>query len=289
MNEIEKIGKEKKSLRLSNSGITSYLECPRKYVLSRSWEPKVEFKNKNLYIGSAFHEAIASYLLKGDETGALKKGWEEIPLNYPDRDTLLEVVYRCFEASKYFNEDNPLKVITTETPFLIPLISESLFLSGFIDSLAENDKGLWIVERKTSGMPASTYFKGFTRSRQVLTYIYAAERLFDQKVAGGIVEVVFKPKTQSGEFKVERQYFAYPEWMRTKWYLETLAIGMEIMSKELFFGSDACSGKFGPCDFVDYCDHDEDERVLAVTHQKREKDVKPKKGEVNESTETGTK
>lgn len=256
--------------RLSNNSISKWLTCPKKYLLSKTWKVKPEWKSPEAYIGGGFHEGIANYMLTHSEEQSVLKAFEEIPEGIEQREEVIEGVFACLNAVWDYDRRIPQDMVATEIKFEVPL-SLGVLMTGYIDGLVESE-GLWVKEYKTTGTWSSDiFFEKYTFDRQALTYVWAAEKVLEKPIKGVCVEAVFKGK----KWEVERRYFEYSKFYRDSWLTDTYMHAANILTAHemnRFPKTENCiKAKNFKCEFWDYCSTEDNVNVLGSTHVLREK------------------
>lgn len=257
--------------RVSNNSISNWLTCPKKYLLSKTWKVRPEWKSPEAYIGGGFHEGIANYTLTHSEEKSVLKAFEEIPEGIEQREEVIEGVFACLNAVWDYDRRMPQDVVATEIKFEVPLM-EGVMMVGYMDGLTESE-GLWVKEYKTTGSWSSDiFFERYTFDRQALTYVWAAEQVLGKPIKGACIEAVFKGK----RWEVERRYFEYSKFYREQWLADTIMHVDNIISAHKmnrFPKTENCvKSKNFKCEFWDYCSTEDNVNVLNSTHMIKEKE-----------------
>jgi hypothetical protein len=181
-------------------------------------------RKQSLSIGSAVH--------KGLETGSIEEAlklFDDILPNSQDEMDELEINKVIVSAmlAGYFAKFKPFLEYKAEIQFDIPIlnpltkhISHSFRLQGKIDKLAKIDGLWWLVEYKTASQINQGYFERLELDEQITTYIYAAQKEWNIKIAGVIYRVLKKPsirqtkKETLEQFckRLEKDYIDRPEF-----------------------------------------------------------------------------
>lgn len=273
-------------LQVRNSTISNFSRCKLKYKMNLEWEVKEEDKSDALLIGTAYHKGMESWDIKHDEDEAVLETIKSIPKEIEEYTEVGEVAYACLKLGIEYNLNNPQDIAATEVEFKVPLF-KGVVLAGRIDALILKEESFWVKERKTSGKSPDVFFKGYIMDKQALTYTWAAKQKFDKDVKGVCVEGVFKPTAKKKGF-VERRYFSYTQEEVDVWLADTVEIATEMLlahKEDNFFRSYNCEGKYGYCEFWDYCTTGFNQNVLETTHVRKEevvnKNTKKKGGDKN--------
>lgn len=154
---VNKIKEE--GLTVSNSRINKWRTCHRahyyKYVLKLV--PKV--KGIALTRGSALHECLEYYY----SGRSWKKPYRQFKQEFEDmylreeKEKLGDIPQMVYDLMVgYVNcweqEDDELDFLKQEMEFTVPLVNDNIRINGFIDFIAEDNKGIIIGETKTHKM-----------------------------------------------------------------------------------------------------------------------------------------
>lgn len=145
---------------ISYSSLSTLGMCPRKFVLSKRYEPKV--KSKDLALGDVFHKVLAAfYSKKREEDGAsvfnaaFRDYIDQAKRNGLDTYALegaftsLESILLAYWNKVASHDVDRFEFIAIEKPFEVRL-SRDLVLHGFVDGIwQDRDSGVkYIVEHK---------------------------------------------------------------------------------------------------------------------------------------------
>lgn len=177
------------------------------------------------------------------------------PTSPTDHRTAERMVAILSQYNKTYNETIPdnwhEKQVHVEVPFKVPLCSlqpnqHVLYLKselvadqegkatprpffvrslhvlyiGRIDVLLRDSNLLWVVDHKTSSRGGGEFVDAFRLSRQTLGYTWAAQKLFNETVAGCILNaIVIRPPTAKlfNNTDLERHTFFYSQDLISEW------------------------------------------------------------------------
>ena len=194
-------------LEIHNSDIQTWKRCRRKWDFTAPGQQHLEpdIPNKNLWLGSLVHEALADYY----DTGVLPvQAFSQViqkrtPTNLSAEDK--EVFLANEELGKgmlkhYYawsqEEDKHYKMIGAEIPFEVPIKNSAGKLiykfAGTFDGVIwdKQDREYYILETKTAAKMGPWTF--LESDEQVTNYLLAAEMVFDFPVAGVLYNVLRK-------------------------------------------------------------------------------------------------
>lgn len=199
-------------MRLSYTQLQTFAQCPRRYVLSRRYEPKA--KALPLIEGEVFHAALEGAYARKDSSAGLKamefladeylsktpfgKGPVDLrPEKMKIRFALARAVFRAYAEHVFPVDMGRYKVLAVEKPFSIRL-GRGLILEGFVDGLwVSCDTGVhFIVEHK---------YKSFHDEElmplDLQVSLYTLAMLEEHGLLPTIYNVVLKPnlKPRDGE------------------------------------------------------------------------------------------
>jgi hypothetical protein len=207
-----------KEIRLDNTKRSTFVRCPRKFLLEHILGLRSAMGNTALRFGGTWHKVMEGFY------GYIKdNGWENrdqaihagltLGKMYWDAQNCTKVFYedyRTWEActelfmgylSEYSNDENIIKVIATEQVFACPVtINEGgemrmfgelppIVFTGKLDKQIALDNSPFIEEFKTTGQPLSIQEARLRRNPQVLGYAYGAKKILDFDVQGVLVSL----------------------------------------------------------------------------------------------------
>ena len=193
-------------LILTNSSITTWLSCHRKFKLQ--YEDLISLKAiaTPLVIGSIVHEGLADLLQgKGLEHATahvrtlIKKaraGILEDPEGFEDDAVIIEGMIRGWDKNRGHLKDAKPWVWQDKTwveqVFEVKM-SGGEVITGKIDGVVTLPDGIWVVEHKTAGRVDSAYINRLAVDAQVSMYSWAIWKLLGEKPKGTIYNVLGKP------------------------------------------------------------------------------------------------
>lgn len=272
-------------LVLRNHRIERFLECRRKYRLLDVWEA-VEI-SWSLALGLLIHAGVEKWHLSGNDNESiayLGKAVESI--RYADKMELLEAAILHLVGFFDFNRRQPLTFLATETEFSHDLFPGVKY-DGRIDGLVSIDGHNYVHDTKSTSLSPDWYFDIYERSPQLIGYLVVAERLYNVPIRGFVVDAIFKVTTQRLQPAYDRRPFPLigeeGEAKKREWLSNTAEIAASfhhaIESDAWYPNYFACHGKYGVCEFWEFCKSGCDVSVLRETHVKKE----TKDGSINAS------
>lgn len=153
--ESEYVAKVKENLSVSNSRLNLFRRCHRAHYYKYCWNIVPKKKGEALQRGSAIHACLEAYY-KGK---SWKKEWKKFKNDWEDQHLLEEkalmgdipqMVYDLMEnyIECYETEDEDIDYLETELHFVVPL-DKGIELEGYIDYIAQDNRGILIGETKT--------------------------------------------------------------------------------------------------------------------------------------------
>jgi len=190
---------EKNEPRLSHSGITNFLRCPKMYYYSniRGLQMRAEFQSDPLKIGSSIDDYITNIMMGGKRTAdsvcVIRNGkclWKPIK-------TMWEAkaigIIKAFQ--KVVSEEKVKKYYTGQKEFNIQFDGQP-HVKGYIDLEARNGKSF--IELKCGGNP-SYYTNLFYIRSKLAAYFMSNE----DYVSGTIWAIRVPQIKRTGQFKNE--------------------------------------------------------------------------------------
>lgn len=188
-------------LYVDNSTLSSFQTCPTKAMVSYGWNlVPTETSNAPAEAGTALHKAIEIHLAGGslDECRqALHGAYYDFSLRIAHGDRLgFDNVQLVLES---WIERNPLHELPyaihgadyIEMPFDLPF-GEGVRYVGKLDALVHRHDGqaLYVLDTKSTGNPDYKFRKQFNIGSQMTGYVWAADQMFDEPIAGIFINVV---------------------------------------------------------------------------------------------------
>lgn len=251
-------------MKIDNTTLESFQTCPSLYFLrhKESWVPRS--KSAALGFGGAIHLGLAEWYKTSsldDALNAIEVGWPEgLPVddyrtldkaqkvmreyvdNYPHESwqvvqggsgPLIEVPFLlntgmyldCRCGRVWSSEDG----ITT-CPYC-HILHEPLEYGGIFDGMIKHGGQLWTLEHKSTSVMGPLWSAQFHPNNQVTGYIWAAQEMSGQKLAGAYINGIGIYKT--GKTKFERLPTARMPQEIDEWKRNVLATCNEIRKCEL--------------------------------------------------------
>jgi hypothetical protein len=269
-----------------NTSISIYKDCPRKYLYSIIHGYRPKFKAPPLVFGSVYHDCLEHFekliALGEDREVSLRKtiryAIEKSLEGFGDdpRRTKITLLRSIVWYSEQFKVD-PLKTyvfsngrigLEMSFSFELPFKSNSNEIfnyCGHMDKLALYNDQLYTVERKhTVQTLSSSFFERYFFSAQVGGYVFAGKVVFDQPVAGAIIEAtqVAVNFSRFGRSVVYRVNDHLEEWLQDLHYWIKQ---IEFSAEKDFWphNSESCS-KYAGCQFRQVCSKPKFARELVL-------------------------
>lgn len=191
---------EKEPLKFSNSMISDYITCPRKYYYT--WELLIEprAKNPHLWFGGLIHECLEIYYNPG---GTKEKAIEHLLSAYHELDddespwtkaknsaTGLMALEEFFSNSAYYNFG---EVIAVEKPIHsapVTIAGEPVSLSGKPDLVVRvSPTKIMVVDYKTPGRIDADLSNKWKQNRGLIGYSYLARNEYPGMEIESLVSV----------------------------------------------------------------------------------------------------
>lgn len=194
------------SLSLTNSSITDFLSCRRRFKLK--YEDKLSYKSipTALIIGDLVHQGLAELMLGKPLEASLAKVRAAVAaarkLNMEDAEdfesdvTIVEGMIRGFDmrrgllknASVWDFGGSPW----VEKSF-IWLLPDGTQITGKVDAVVVQPEGLFLVEHKTAGRIDAAYINRLQIDSQVTMYTWALSKIYGKPIVGTIYNAIKKP------------------------------------------------------------------------------------------------
>ena len=194
---------------LHNSDIQTWKRCRRKWDFTSPYGQFLEpiIPNKNLWLGSMVHAALADYYEGFINVGLVERfkevAFERCPENLSPEEA--EVFQDSIDLGcgmlEHYNQwsiqaDSPYDVVATEIKFEVPITDTSgkhiFTFAGTFDGLFWDtiNKEFVLLETKTAEKMGPFEFLEF--DEQITNYLLAAKMVFDFPVAGVLYNVLRK-------------------------------------------------------------------------------------------------
>lgn len=180
-------------MKLSYSAVRDFRHCQQLYHFRRVDRLRKRATAKPLYIGSLTHEIIELYL-KGERMSPrlaeiqaeYDQLWEEEQELYGDVPGLLRGIAKAYKETY---PDDPEMTEAVELEFELPIarlempFEDDMILTGKIDWLMRDSRGLWVIDHKTTkGQIPNEGFRIF--DLQTALYAWAAGELGYKNISG---------------------------------------------------------------------------------------------------------
>jgi hypothetical protein len=189
---------------LTNSSLTAFKVCPRKYDLQYEQGIVPVKESEPLYFGKLMHDGL-DFWVKNERNieltiSHIEQEWAE---SVQKDEYLLAKAVALLRGYHNRYKDDGLEVVASETPYQAPLLnpetkaeSRLFYLGGILDRIVKEYGRFKILETKTTSediYPESDYWRKLLMDSQVSGYYIGAEVLTGEKIENCIYDVVKKP------------------------------------------------------------------------------------------------
>lgn len=204
MREPDRIVKGKKVWTFSNSQLSSFLACPRKYWLQFIEHVYVRRTSEALSMGSGMHSGIEAGYNGKDVKKAVGKVYRPVIKTAPDVATKQQaLIDRCKAYAMangylkcYLRKDKRrFKKILVEPEFEFKLSEGKNYVltyDGHLDVLMLDDEGWWVMEHKSAADVSDAYRSRLSFNAQVMGYAWGAKKITGVWPKGVIYNMVRK-------------------------------------------------------------------------------------------------
>lgn len=306
---------------LTNSSLTSFKTCPRKYELQYELGYVPVRESEPLFFGKLFHFGLEVWAKNNKNIGLMVAQTEQYFMAARNEDQfLLCKIVALLEGyhERYKNEE--FEVVGSELQFKTPVLnpkslraSKSYVLEGVIDRLLKDKNGRFILlETKTTSEniedPASDYWSRLGLDSQLSTYFLGAESL-GFKIETCLYDVIRKPTIKPKKEETPQQfydrlsadiaerpsfYYARREIPRTKndlvsFFNDVWGVSqvLSLFQKNKSFPryTNACRSNYGYCQYFAVCSGQatlEDHSLFKKTENKHPELEMEEKNEIQE-------
>jgi len=231
MQELNNIMKE-----IDSSKVKDYLTCPRRFFYRHVLGWKSEMSSLNLVFGEAWHKALEYLLTRGVSKENVSAAFDEFLSVYRrefSEDTDLTngarspgnalsalLYYVTLYKDDLFGGKEVLELDekkAVEIYGTVPIsMTEDRVMHFRLDAIVTDGNYVYIVDHKTSGSNNPIYRDQWALSNQVLTYLHAANALFEpNKVGGMIIDLTIFRKSGNDTFLVpiKKSIDIMDEWL----------------------------------------------------------------------------
>lgn len=247
-------------LNLQSSQIATFMRCPRLWYYSFVlWRQPAS--SNALLKGSAFHYCAEHYYKDGIDIHS-DDMFQYLMEKYPECEEFIPEAILMFQnyLKHYENDEYDWYIIdgkpAIELECKIELTDSINFFLKF-DGIKERAGKLYAWDYKTtSGYLNDYYFNKYELAYQTFAYSWAARELFDDAMAGFVIDAIASPKSKKTKFA--RRFFPFltmvdefiDELTRTAEFIQN-----HMHDEEYFMHNyTSCAFQFGSkCKFSDVC------------------------------------
>lgn len=215
------------------STLSGYLECParadikRREQLARGGKPwplfeETKGKPVNVTVGSLYGELVQRWLAGNPVAPSAKFTWDGEDMETTHPATCAEARRLVDAATKHYGSLERMgigELVATEMPIEIPESVFGLRITGNIDLVLRDARGIWIRDLKTEGKEEQSLKDKFGLRQQLWIYALGYELATGEKPVGVGIECCIK--TQDPKFR-RYDYEAVTD-QRFKWLAESVA------------------------------------------------------------------
>ena len=192
-----------------SSSLKAFLNCPRKYFWNyvEHFQP-IGYDKPALDFGTAIHEALRVWYEEKDLDTALEvfhdlwdERWEDKKRTHEKGEKLLRGYVEEYPREPFEWISPPEQV------FKIELFGVNFV--GRFDGVVRFQNMPLIIDHKTATRMGATYFKGFRPDMQMSAYTWAARQLYDEKIMGALINVLYFTTRQ---MDFEREIINREDW-----------------------------------------------------------------------------
>lgn len=203
---------------LTNSALSTFKTCPRKYEIRYVKEYEVLRDSEPLFMGRLIHEGIE----KWSKNKSVDEGLVQVRdiLSNSETDEERYTLLKCMALlNGYFKEydDEHYSIVDVEVPFQAPLlnpdttaVSKTYKLEGKIDGIVKNEKGrLLLKEIKTTSEDLSVesdYWRRLNMDSQISTYYIGCDAL-GYNIEACLYDVIRKPTIRLKQSETVAEYY----------------------------------------------------------------------------------
>lgn len=189
---------------LDSTKVKTFKTCPRKYFFEHVQGWNEQGKAHDLIFGIAFHKGLEVLYADWKRTGVPGYTDARIELAYetfleeyrksfpPETDELYEpkvpwnvlLMYKLYQEQ--YDSKDQFEILATELAGGLP-ITEDASIYFRLDTVCRDDRGVFILEHKTSKWRVDLWAASFKQSMQVGTGLYALNSVFEPSEVYGMV------------------------------------------------------------------------------------------------------
>lgn len=257
-----------------SSSLKAFLNCQRKYFWRyvEHFQP-VGYDRPALDFGTAIHEGLRVWYEEGKLNPALDafhdlwdERWEDTKRTHEKGEELL----RSY-VEKY--PDEPFEWISPpEQVFKVKLFDTNFV--GRFDGVIKFQSMPLIIDHKTATRMGQSYFYRFRPDMQMSAYVWAARQLFEEKIMGAYINVLYFTKTK---MKFEREIIPREDWELEEFLDVASSVISQIQSRDRdnyreWTPNWSFCDHWGTCKFRDLCVSEDPYRTARGEFEREEWD-----------------
>lgn len=182
--------------------ISTYQQCPRKFLLKYVYHLVPEFKSPALLFGIAIHAALEVWAKEKSLDKAQDAFENELAKEQPDYEKTLDyqndlqrglLLLAEYDRTWHENDGEKLETLYVELPFDVEL-ANGFHFTGRIDRVVQekDTKNVYILEYKTTSWSAPSMAHNVTVGDQVTSYLFGLRKVKPTlKVIGVVPDVLY--------------------------------------------------------------------------------------------------
>lgn len=283
-----------------NSYLQDFETCPRLFKY-KHLDGLVAPPALTLSVGSAVHAGVAEWYrrksldpMRSAEAlalafASLAEAYSEIddPILADDYVKALLITERTLHGYfDYYRQETEYETLELEVELDFPLDADGQRYTGRLDRVVRSkaDGMVYIMEHKTSGEHATTFFKRFEIAPAITGYVWLAQQRYEEPIGGVIVNGLFKPRVnppkKDGSRTLGEPSYLRETFIRTKveideWAEETLIKRKRITDlmalndpRQWTKRETSCTRFNRTCEFIDVCKHQQADFVMAAFRER---------------------
>lgn len=208
--------------RLSQSALSCYMQCPRKFFYEKIKRRVPQETSKSLIIGKAVHAGLEYYFrnlghfrnLGSDGVfrqladSMCEAAMLSMPVGCTEEDRIkVKVMLEQYAQTYMVCDSEQFEVLEVESWFDKPLLDKDFRMYGVVDAIVRmKSGGVYIIEHKTASSVDDYYVEHIEIDSQVSSYLFGFNEKYDIK--GIIYDVIRKPKASMKVSETDAEYEA---------------------------------------------------------------------------------
>ena len=238
----------------SQSGISTYLECPRKFYYYKIEKVKSEQSTAAVF-GTAIHAGVEEFYTSRDVLKSIN-AFTELFIDAPEskKHTLRGGIYIMEKYCAEYRDDPAVLIDNIETEQWFPMPDGSMLLARMDRLIQENGLTLVVDTKSTSMSLTPYYFKKYENDLQGSLYFHIVKSILGE-CDGVLIDGIKVPyPVRSGEPFVRQMFLRTDEQIENAIETYTKAVG-EIRKGNFPCNPNSCAN-WGGCPYLLKCKHE---------------------------------